>query len=83
MWLRQNPDILSTVAQNHFDPSERFYYNKINKRFAFAIVGFDGKESAVDPRYTKLIVRHQYKVNGEFGERLLDYHKCTDEDLAE
>ena len=36
-----------------------------------------------DPRYVKWIFRHTYKKDGEWLERLLPHHECTENDLED
>ena len=63
--------------ENPLDISER------NFRVAFAIEGYLDGQMKADPRYVKYIFRESFRKNGEWGERLLPHHECTEDDYEE
>ena len=48
---------------------------------AFSVEGFLDGEVKDDPAYVKYLVRLYGKQDGEEYERILDYHKCTSDEL--
>ena len=52
-------------------------------RLAFGIEGFLDKELKDDPRYVKNLVRFWGKKDGVEYEKLLPFHKCTEEDFEQ
>ena len=69
---------------DYFSLKETVGFNDINLRMAFTLENYkSGYYAANDPRYTKWIVRHYVKKDGKSTERLIPYHKCTKEELAE
>ena len=52
-------------------------------RFAWAFEGSWDKELKNDPRFVKTYARAAGKRDGKSFVKLLDYHICTEEDLAQ
>ena len=80
---RANPNVSSYVEQNFFDSSEVIDLKEKKIRFAFGIEGFLDKELKNDTRYVKNLVRMWGKKNGVPYDKLIPYHRCTEEDLNE
>ena len=54
--------------------------NEVGFRMAVSVEGFGPDDLKDDKRYVKYIFRMYGKKNWEPYERILPYHKCTDED---
>ena len=70
-----------TIAE-YYGSTDRVNLNERKFRLAFTYEGYYDKMMKNDPRYTRIINRIRYKKSGVFGEKLLNTHKCTEEDLA-
>lgn len=80
---KANPNISSYLKEAAFDYTDMIDLNEENFRIAFAVEGFRSKDLKIDPKYVKWIFRTYGKKDGKEFERLLPYHRCTDEDYAE
>ena len=81
MTSRHNPNISSFISEGHFDSSTKVNLVEEKFKFAFAIEGHIDKELKDSPEYVKYIMRMVTKTDGEFSELLINYHKCTTEEL--
>lgn len=54
--------------------------NEIDFRVAFTVEGYHSRDMKNDHRYVKYLVRIFGRHKGQEYERILQYHKCTDED---
>ena len=51
-------------------------------RFAWHAESFHSKYTIDDPRYVKMLVRLYGKKDGKIFEKIIDHHKCTEDDMA-
>ena len=79
---RHNPNISSHRQQYYFDSSHVVDLKQEDLRFAFSVTGFLDNKVKDDPAYVKYLVRLFGKEDGEFYEKILDYHVCSAEELA-
>ena len=59
-----------------------FNLNDRNFRIAFTFEQYTTKKLMNDPRYVRWIFRIAGTQDNVYNERILPYHKCTDEDYA-
>ena len=58
--------------------------NERDYRIAFTIESYlSPKKQKRDPRFVKYLFRLYGKRGGEYYEKILSYHNCTDEDYKE
>ena len=58
--------------------------NEKGFRIAFTVESYlSPKKQKRDPNYVKYLFRLFGKQNGQYFERILDYHNCTEDDYAE
>ena len=83
MVTHENPNITGYDIEDGMSETE-VNLNKHNFRMAFTVESFlYPLQQKNDPRYVKYIVRMYGKRNGEYYQRILPYHKCTDEDFKD
>ena len=71
----EKEDAMANVALN---------LNKRNSRFAFTIESYHSPyNQKSDPRYVKYLFRLYGKREGKLYQRVLPYHKCTEEEYNE
>ena len=80
---KANPNVSSYVVPDAFDFTDELNLNENNFRIAFAVEGARSKDLKIDPKYVKWIVRTYGKKDGKEFEKILPYHRCTNEDIAE
>ena len=80
---RANPNIAQFFKQDAFDFTDVLNLNEENFKIAFAVEGFRSKDLKIDPKYVKWIFRTYGKREGKEFEKILPYHRCTDQDYAE
>ena len=78
---RYNPNISSHLQTNYFSSEDRIDLKENNLRFAFIVEGYQDEKVKDDPAYVKYLVRMFGKRDGVRYEKLLDYHKCSKEEL--
>lgn len=78
-----NANVTSVLETDVFDFTETTNLHDIGFRVAFSVRGYNTQELKDDPRYVKYLIRMFGKKDGKEFERLLPYHKCTDEDWKE
>ena len=79
---KHNPNISLLNEVGIYDSSEVLTFEDINFRVAFSMVNYFSRATLDDPRYLKYIARLVGKENGIWYERMLETHKCTEEDWA-
>ena len=81
MVTHENPNITGYDIEDGLSETE-VNLNEHNFRMAFTIESFQYPlQQKNDPKYVKYIVRMYGKRDGEYYQRILPYHKCTDEDF--
>ena len=80
---KRSPIVRDLVLTDYFDASDQYNLNQANYRIAFSFEGEDDDKLKDDPRYVKIIARFWHRKDGIKGEKILNYHKCTEEDLNE
>ena len=78
---RQNPSISQHKQLAVFDSSEVVDFKEEGVRIAFGVEGYLDGQVKDDPRYVKYLVRLLGEKDGVKYEHILDYHKCTSEEL--
>ena len=75
---KDNPSVSESHIDGYYNSGDHLNLTDIDFRFAFTIEGVFGRESKIDPRYTKLIARLRGSKNGTQLETRLGYHDCTE-----
>ena len=78
---RHNPNISSFRRQSFFDPSTVISFREYGLRFAFNVEGYLDNQVKDDPTYVKYLVRMYGKKDGVPYQKILNYHKCTPDEL--
>ena len=78
---RFNPNISSHLQKNYFDSEDKIDFKENDLRMAFIVEGFIDELPRDDPAYIKYLVRIYGKKDGVRYEKILDYHKCSMEEL--
>ena len=76
-----NPNISSHKQQNYFDSSDVIDLKENGLRFAFNVEGYIDRQVKDDPAFVKYLVRTYGKKNGVPREKILNYHKCSNNEL--
>ena len=80
---KHNPNI-STFYKDNEMYGISLNLNERKFRFAFTVESYrQPKEQKNDPRYVKYLVRYYGKRKGKEFQRILPYHKCTEDDYKE
>ena len=77
----ENPNVSTFLDLFAIDQWEKLALPEKELYFAWSIEGYLDEELKDDPRYVKYIMRMRGRRNGIDFETLLDYHKCTPEEL--
>jgi len=80
---RANPTVSSSVEFKQLDSSAVFDLYAENYRFAFGVEGFLDKQFKDDPRFVKPFFRKVWRTGGVEFEKILQFHKCTDDDYEQ
>ena len=80
---RGNPQILEVKEDDGVSISNKLNMKEKGFRFAWAFEGSWDRDLKDDPRYVKQYVRVAGRKAGKSFATLLDFHKCTEEELAE
>ena len=80
---RNGPNIVVNETSAFFEPETLVNVNEINFRFAFSLENFLDNKRRDDPRFVKWFVRLYGKKDSEWYERVLPFHRCTEQDYAE
>ena len=80
---KRSPIVRDLVLKDYFDAFDQYNLNQANYRIAFAFEGENDSRLKDDPRYVKMIARFWHRKDAIKSETILDYHKCTEEDLNE
>lgn len=80
MMIKHNTNVTSVYETDVFDFKEVTNLHDIGFRMAFSVRGYDTKELKDDPRYVKYLVRMFGRIKGIEFERIMPYHRCTEED---
>ena len=85
---RHNPTISTFTDDTIYDFGNPLNLNKINSKAAFVFTGWSWAKQAFeakeDPNLVKMIVRMTgLDLQGNYYERIIPHHKCTDEDFQE
>ena len=78
-----NPVMSELNIPDNYSSSDKFFFAENNFKMAFSVEGFLTNENKNDPRYVKWFVRTVNRVDGKAGEKVLPFHKCTEDDYAE
>ena len=79
---RSNPIMSEIMVPGYYSPIDMINLNEINFRMAFTIEGYLERKRKDDPKYVKLLGRLYGEKEGEYFQRMLEYHECTEEDFA-
>ena len=79
---KHNPNISELYELDYYDQEEKLNLSEIDFKLAFTIEGFLDELRKDDPRYVKYTVRTYGKRDGIKYEKIIPYHKCTEEDWA-
>ena len=83
LFTKPSPIINSYYAENEM-AGVAFNLNERNYRVAFTVESFYAPiQQKSDPRYVKYLVRMYGQRNGQSFQRVLPYHKCTEEEFDE
>lgn len=80
---RANPVMSELKIPDNYSSTDKFFLAENNFKMAFAVEGYQDEENKNDPRYVKWFVRVVNTLDGQYGEKILPYRKCTDKDYAE
>ena len=81
---KHNPMMSSYFKEDYYKSEDLINLSERRVRLAFTIEDhLDPKKQKSDPKYVKWLVRQSGQRNGEKFQRILPYHKCTDEDYNE
>lgn len=81
---RHNPQIGEALLEEGYSSeAEKVSFKDVNLRFAFGVQDSVLGEDKLDPRYVKYLVRLDGAKDGVRFEKILSYHKCTDEDYVQ
>ena len=80
---RGNPQILEVTEGNGIDSQEKLNLKQKGFRFAWAFEGSWDRDLKDDPRYVKQYVRVAGRKAGKSFAKLLNFHRCTDEEMDE
>ena len=83
LYNKDNPTITAFLKEAAYDENDSVDLYDLNFKVAFAVEGFRTKDLKVDPKYVKWFFRIFGKENDVEYEKILPYHKCTEEDYAE
>ena len=78
---KSSPIIRDLILTEYYDEFDQYNLNEVNYRLAFAFEGENDSKLKNDPRYVKMIARFWHRKNAVKGETILNFHKCTPEDL--
>ena len=68
---------------NYFSLDYKQNLTKLESKIAFTVEDYFTDEAKMDPDYVKIIVSLSgHNRDGKKFRKLLNYHKCTDSDLA-
>ena len=79
---RENPVMSSLTIPSYYNSTDRYYLNEANFRMAFSVEGYLDQEVKNSPEYVKWFVRLFGSKDSVEYEKILPYHKCTEEDYA-
>ena len=79
---RQNPSISTTDELSALDEKAVLNLAEANLKLAFHAENFDS-ELLNDPRYVRFIVSNVGEDDGEWVEKPIKFHKCTEAELLE
>ena len=80
---RSNPNINKFEVMDFYENIESVDLNEIGFKFAFTVENYMLGEVRDDPHYVKWIIRIYGKEEGTPYEKVIDYHKCTEEDYKQ
>ena len=77
---QHNPNISQFTDRSFYDYTEKVSLTQANFKFAFSVEGYFDQEMKDSSKYVKYIVRARGNREGKKYEKILPYHKCTEED---
>ena len=77
---RSNPNISKTEELAAIGESDILNLEQAGLKFAFTAYNFD-KVPMNDPRFVRFIVMSTGSVGGEFRERPVEFHECSEAEL--
>lgn len=81
---RKNPNINKYEILDFYENTDSVDLQEVGFKFAFTAENYMTGEMRDDPRYVKWIIRIFGKEEGTPPyERVLDYHKCTDDEYKQ
>ena len=80
LWERYNPDISFVTVEYAFTPKDRFNMKSRNFKFAFTVEDYLNPGMKNDPNYVKYLVSLASYQSGNFHDKKIPFHKCTDDD---
>ena len=75
-----NPVINIYTETNYYSSTDKVNLSETGFRLAFSVEGFIDQIAKTDTSYVKWFVRLTGTTDGEEFEKVLSYHKCTDDD---
>ena len=73
--------------ETKFDSEDPLNLNAINFKFAFQFTGYDSKDEEPkildDPKFVKIVIKLISNANEGHTERIIPYHKCTQDEYDE
>ena len=78
---KENPFVSRIEIPEFFSLSYEKNLTKLGSKIAFTLEEYFTHEAKLDPRYIKTIVRLDGKKEGKFFEKMLDFHKCSEDEL--
>ena len=80
---KHNPRIGEITEHNFYDYTTQIDLDEIGFKMAFTVEGYLDSQIKDDPKYVKLMARMFYKTDGKQSEKILNLHKCTDNDWSQ
>ena len=80
---KEQPFIKEIEIPEYYSIDYKKNLTKLGSKIAFTVEDYFDEEARLDARYIKTLVRISGKKNGEKYVRFLNYHKCTETELAQ
>ena len=76
------PTFSEIYEQNFYDSTEKLNLDEIGFKFAFTLEGAIDLQMKNQEQFVKYFVRAVGNKDGVYFQKMLPYHKCTEEDWA-
>lgn len=80
---KHNPRIGELTEHNFYDYTTQIDLSEIGFKMAFTVEGYLDSKIKDNPKYVKLLARMFYKTDGKQSEKILNMHKCTENDWSQ